>query len=359
MPIGDPGGDVEWTDDELDEWLDPADRGADSGARAGVCTLTAVGGTPATESGVLCPIRTTPAGWHIMRIHYSVVPGYDYNAIARTLSEQGRQRELEINWHATSGRVVYPEFRYETHVATSPILWNGEHLYCGWDWGFVPAFVPTFLNGHGQWCILKPLAPFEDQNLGTYEFGEMVADYLLQEFAVPMGWTLKQLGEHMSHIGDPAGGQRAIRTPNTKREDMRTHFDIIRRGVEIPTGTNANGDPIYLKKPGWGWSILPGAVSNTERQQAVKTRLNHLISGLSAVVIDPSATVITEGLGGMYRYPERADGRYGLDPEKNYWSHAINSVEYISTRLFAVAPQVDDEDKPQRRKVRSQAAGRR
>lgn len=309
-----------------------------------------------TESKRILPLRKTADGWFVLRIHHSAVPSYDYEAACKGLSEEGRQQELEINWNASTGKRVYPEFNYNTHVATEPIKWDGSTLYCGWDFGGCPAFVPSFINSYGQWCLLKPLAPLEDLAIGTYEFGEMVADYLCTEFAYPRAKALNDLP--LKHFGDPAGKGPPVRVGDAPKE-MRSHFDILKRGLELPAGRDANGQMRFIKKPGWGWRIQPGAVDNVQRQTAVKARLNTLIGGIPAMVFDSSATVLIEGFGGNYNYPQRADGRYSLDPCKTWWSHACNAVEYIATRLFSTPTEEEEEEMTMpAHVVRSRAAGR-
>jgi hypothetical protein len=306
----------------------------------------------------LCPTVRTVDGWFVQKIHHSVVPHYDYKAACKGLSQQGIQRELEVNWNATTGKLVYPDFLYDAHVASQPIGWNGEMLYCGWDLAHLgtPAFIPSFVNSFGQWCILPGVSPLEDETVGVYEMGEMVADYLNRTFCLPHELKLRDLPT--IHFGDPQGNARPPRTKATSNKvELRSAFEIIRRGVELPAGRDGSGEEQFLKKPGFGWRIQGGAVSNHERQTAVNARLMSMINGLPALVVCPTATVIVEGFNGNYKYPQRADGRYDDEPEKNYWSHSMNAVEYMATRLF-VAPEADEDQERPRRVVRSRAAGR-
>jgi hypothetical protein len=314
------------------------------------------------EKYKLCPVKHTRDGWYVMKVGWRVVPHYDYNAACKGLSQQGIERELEVNWNATTGKLVYPEFKHDLHVAARPIQWCGEKLYCGWDLAILgtPAFVVTWLNQWGQWCIKSAVAPMEDETVGVYEFGEMVHQHLAEHYALPFGMKVADLP--LVHFGDPQGAARPQRgtLKANSRMELKSAFEIIHKGVELPAGTDENGEPAFIKKRGFGWRIQPGAVSNTERQGAVRARLLALTrtGGLASVSVCPTNTVIVEGFNGNYRYAQRADGRYDdSGPEKNWWSHSMNAVEYIATRLFEPEEE-EDEDYTPARPRRSRAAGR-
>src|SRR6266567_4283291 len=115
--------------------------------------------------------RYNKDGWAITRIHYSVVPGYDYEAAAKGLSEEAKRAELEIDWTASKGKRVYPEFSPQLHRSLTDLPFNPAGIcYCGWDFGGTPAFVLTQLNLFGQWLIFPSLSPLEDTSLGIYDF---------------------------------------------------------------------------------------------------------------------------------------------------------------------------------------------
>ncbi len=311
------------------------------------------------DGRVLAPPRVTADGWRVLTIHWSHIPGYDYEAACEGLSPEGIRRELEIDWNATEGLRVYPEFGRQKHVALEPLVPDpNQPFHCGWDWGGCPAFVITQLNAMGQWLIFPSCSPPEGLGIGTYDFGQMVADHLLRVYAAPYGKELSDL--KLAHFGDPSGNRRPPRTGDRPAE-TQSCFDILYRGLTLDLGVNEWGEPIQERKPGWGWRIQPGPVNITDRLEAVKGRLTYsLRDGLPALVVCPNADVVISGFLGGYHRPQRADGSYSRDPAKNYFSHTFDALAYICARLF-VRPRVEpeeDEDAPQRVEFRSHAASR-
>lgn len=306
--------------------------------------------------------KRTRDGWTVATLGWWLVPGYDYAKAGEGLSEEARRQEIDIDWTATSGKVVYPEYGRE-HQALDPLVFDPQRpLYCGWDFGAheggTPAWVPTQVNTFGQWLIFPPLAPTEDRSIGTYDFGQLVADHLQREYAAPHGLQWRQL--KLLHFGDPNGNQRAPRTGDRPRE-MVTHFQILNRGLEIPLGPDAKGDMQYERKPGFGFEIQPGPVNVLDRLNAVRARLTLTLPGrLPGLVVDPRATVIRDGFAGGYHFPKRADGSYETHPEKDWFSHSLDALAYVAACLF-YQPEEDEEDArnfaPARR-FRCQAAGR-
>lgn len=306
------------------------------------------------------PLRMTPDNVAVLTVHWSVVPGYDYASVTQGQSDEDIRREVEIDWSATTGLRIYPQFNRQIHVASQPLTFDPRAtLYCGWDFGGTPAFIPTQLNGYGQWLIFPPLAPPETETLGTYEFAEMVQHFLHSDFAEPHDLTVDRL--KLVHYGDPAGAAPPAHTGDRPRE-MRSHFDIIRRGVEIVMGHDDQGRALVTRKPGFGWFIKPGAVDITTRLESVRARLTKLTpNGYPALVVDPAANEIIEGFGGGYCRRQRADGRYDHDPYKNFYSHVFDALGYVATRLFHRVrenEELDDDERPQRHIVVSHAAGR-
>lgn len=304
----------------------------------------------------------TPDGWCIGRIHYSIVPGYDFKGVCEGMSPQAIRQEVEIDWTASAGARIYPEYG-PMHLASEPLTFDPDRpLYCGWDFGShaggTPAWVPSQINSFGQWLIFPPIAPLPEHPIGTYDFGQLVADHLQREYAQPYGKSWKQL--KILHFGDPNGNQRPART-GQRPEEMATHFDILQHGIKVPLGADDRGEMRYKRKPGFGFKIMGGPVEITERLEAVKARLTMLLPGnLPALVVDPRATVVKDGFSGGYHRKRRADGAYEERPEKNWYSHAFDALAYIAARLFVVPEDDDAYGRAVRMpsRFRSQAAGR-
>jgi hypothetical protein len=317
---------------------------------------------PAAEPGKLVRRWTTRDGWTIATLGWQLVPGYDYQAASEGLSTEARRQEIDIDWTATRGKVVYHEYNPKLHEALEPLTFDPRRpLHCGWDFGAheggTPAWVPTQLNSYGQWLIFPGIAPLEDQSIGTYEFGQLVADHLQREYAAPNGLEWRQL--KLIHFGDPNGNQRPPRVGQSPRE-MATHFERLDRGIAIPLGMDENGEMRYERRPGFGFKIMPGPVNISERLDAVRARLSLLLpGGLPAIVVDPRATVIRDAFSGGYVYDKRADGSYDERPKKDFYSHSMDALAYVANRLF-MTPEEDDDDRgPSRRPAfRCQAAGR-
>jgi len=311
----------------------------------------------------LLPLRRTEQGWNILRVHYSVIPDYDFESACEGLSEEGIRQELEIDWSASSNKRVFPEFG-PIHIAARSLKFDPRRpLVMGWDFAKLPAWVTTQINEHGQWCLFPPLVGDEDSVIGIYDFGRLVAAELWERYAQPYGLTsIEQL--KLRHFGDPAGNAKPPKTAahaTNARLELRSAYQVLRKGVQVVTGFDERDQPIVQEKPGWGWRVEPGAVGITERLEAVRARLTmSLRAGVPALIVDPDATELLEGFGGAYCYRQRPDGRFELDPDKNWHSHPMDCVQYVATRLFATAPVRDeDDDEPQRDGFRSQASSRR
>src|SRR5205085_4560436 len=103
-----------------------------------------------------------------------------------------------------------------------------------------------------------------------------------------------------------------------------------------------DGDRRVIKKPGWGWQIRPGAVDVTTRLEAVRSRLRMgMRDGIPALVVDPRATTIIDGMLGLYSYKQFSDGTYDRHPTKGWISHQMNALEYLASRLFSHIPDTE------------------
>ena len=301
--------------------------------------------------------RHTKDGWCITRIHYEDVPDYDYQSASQGLSEEAKRQELEIDWTASKGKRVYPEFSPKLHRSHEDLQFDPiRPLYCGWDFGGTPAFVVSQLNVFGQWLVFPSLSPLEDVTVGIYDFGQLVSDHLQRNYASPHGLDRKRL--KVIHFGDPAGAMRPPKIGQRPRESQSA-FEILQRGLVLPLGLDEDGESVQERRPGLGFKIRPGAVNLTARLEAVRARLRMTLrDGLPAMVVDHRSTCLLDGFGGAYCYPQYADGTYGRDPRKNWYSHTHDALQYVATRLFSAKDLEEEEEAESGWEFRSHAAGR-
>ena len=297
---------------------------------------------PSTDKPDL-QLRLTPDGYWCCRVHWSAVPNYDYESACVGMSEDQIQRELEINWSASSGLAVYPQFQWNVHVASEELqYWPNLPLHLGLDAPGTPALAIGQLNPWGQLQIFPSLHPPEGQITSFYEFGEWMATHLYREYCKPYGRELEQL--KMVIIGDPAGNAVPPRTDGS-RQDMRSCWEILRTGVRLFMGEDENGQAQYADRPGWGWSVIPGVVSARRRVEMVQARLmQKLGDDLPAIIIDPREDYIIRAFQGLYCYDRYPDGSYSDTPSKNAASHIMNAVEYMVSRLTARPENMDDDE---------------
>lgn len=316
-----------------------------------------------SDDRLLSMRRNVGTGWNILRIPWDAVPDYDFEAVIQGLTDEMVRQEVLLDWTASVHKRVFPNFS-EIHIARDArdvkFDWK-RPLVCGWDFGMYPAFVPTQLLPTGQWCIYPPLtAAPNDPIKHVYDFGQMVHDHLHREYAVKNRIPMSKL--HLVHIGDPAGQAKPPRTKAVSDDkiELRSAFQVLDKGTRVCLGYDDNGQAKYEDLPGFGWRIQPGAVAIRDRLEAVDARLRLLLNGRPSFIVHPDATEIIEAFQGGYHYKQRQDGTYELDPEKNWYSHPMDALQYVATRLFAAKPLADeDEDTPARTGFRSQASNRR
>jgi hypothetical protein len=316
--------------------------------------------TPANK----LPLRLTPDGWHVLEVRGERdVPGYDPAVVGAGMGDQLYRREVLGDWSATTGKLVYPEFK-AIHVAKKALDYDERlPLICGWDLpgsnGGTPAMVPAQLNKRKQLLIYPPVVPDEGVTVGIYEFGGWVAEYLSEEFAIPSNLTLESL--HLLHYGDPAGNAKMASAAGTSnaRLEARSANEILLSGMDVIVGWDDDRKPIIEHKPGWGWVMQPGEMALSRRMECMRSRLSLLVEGEPALLVDPAATILIDGFQGGYHYHQRADGRFELDPAKNHYSHPLNALEYLVSRVGGARPRAEqDEDDGPKRRERTRAAGR-
>lgn len=316
---------------------------------------------PETDATPLLRQRQTRLGWTVLSVPYTAKPDYDFERACIGMEQDAIATELLINWLASSGMRVYPEFREEIHVAKEPLEYDPDlPLHISFDWGLSPACCIGQLSSFGQLLIFPSLHPEEREYEGVYAFAEKVADHLLREYAAPYDLSLEELP--LVVIGDPAGKARGQHVVSGKKaKELASCFDILYRGLELDLGQDENGKTVTEKLPGWGWRVIAGDVSHKKRQEAVRYRLKTLVHGLPALLLDPREEFIQSACLGGYHYKERSDGTLENEPEKNASSHIMNALEYLCTRISArpAAKEDEDDETYPRYQFSSQASGSR
>jgi hypothetical protein len=284
---------------------------------------------------------TVKGDWYHLEIRGKRdIPGYDPIQVGRGMPPQTFRREVEGDWTASSGKVVFEEYE-EKHEPNCPLPFDPKRpLICGWDLpaatGGTPAFIASQLYHTGQWLIYGSILPALEEQPGVWEFGERVAEWLTEKFAKPCGLRLEDL--KLIHYGDPAGSQKGL--SGKTGVEILSAYDILARGDKIETGIDERTyQPKFAERPGRGWYVQPGEVSSIRRVELVKQRLILDVNGAPGLVVAPSATFIRELFRGAYHYKQRSDGQYELDPNKNRHSHVADALMYACSRLHLQHPQ--------------------
>lgn len=241
---------------------------------------------------------------------------------AELISQYGKSRgealflqEYYCSWEpAFTGKIVYPEFNMQFHVAKSSLLHAaqegtrmGKQIIRGWDnTGLNPACIITYVNSLGQWFWLKEFCGFDT---GIVEFAEAVQLWCGQNFSA---------NTYYIDIGDPAGGIR----------------DTLK------------GTPKQYIYDSTGIQIQDGIQSFKIRRESVASRLNKQIQGEPALLIDPyECPMVIAGFNGGYCYPEIGNsGIFKTEPEKNEYSHIHDAGQYPATILFPAGQYIEADD---------------
>lgn len=236
---------------------------------------------------------------------HNLRPGY-YEDLERDFANRPDLLKTLVRgeWGVTvRGRMVYPEFSRDLHVATAPIQPVDSPVIRGWDnTGLSPACVITQMSSTGQWLVLHE---FTADDMGILDMGEMVQIWCADTFG--------KYSARYRDIGDPSGTVR-------------------------DTGKMSPRD--YLAK--LGIFVEPGQQHFKVRREAVASRLIKMVNKQPAIKISPTCKRLVDGFEGGYAYPEIGNsGVFRPDPMKNDYSHIHDALQYPATRLF-IHEQPDD-----------------
>jgi hypothetical protein len=245
------------------------------------------------------------SGVYVLRVHYTADPdkrGPEWQAEARRgMTESAWQQEMEINDRVKKGKPWYPEFRYDYHVAKSPIVpIGGRTVFVGWDYGqtFNPATVYCQTTALGQLMVLSALYGMD---AGLHPFAKAV-----------QGRMGEYYGHPFSHIGDPAGNNRS---PN----DERSATTIL--------------------KEEYAMNVQPGPVAFGTRSEAIRKLLTSTTSdGGPMLLLDPRCTHLIGAFTGGYC--RKQVGNVMLEePDKNEYSHEMDALGYVAASIFTSKPK--------------------
>lgn len=191
------------------------------------------------------------------------------------------------------GKPVYPTFRRETHVASTPLLATPNlEIRIGIDYGRTPSAIFSQLHPGGRWVVLHELVTV---NMGAKRFAE-----LLKREIARLG-----LGLHdFSFIGDPAGDDLA--------QSDDTSPAMMLRAQGVPVRAAPTNDP-------------------SVRIEAVEQLLDRMTDGGPSFLVSPSCKNLIAGFEGGYRFSRLGTSgeHYDIKPEKNRFSHPHDALQYM------------------------------
>ena len=198
--------------------------------------------------------------------------------------------------YVQDGKPVFPEYSDSLHLNPDLEADDRAILFRTWDFGLTPACVFAQFLPNGRFIVLDELIA---DDMGADRF----SDELLEHCAIHYD------DFDFEDIGDPAGEARS-------QADERSCFEILQ---------------------GKGIMIEGGEQSLEIRVSSLKKPLTTLVDGKPQLQIHPRCRKLRKGFQGRYRFKRKQGTRntYADKPEKNEFSHPMDALQYLATRLFA------------------------
>jgi len=205
------------------------------------------------------------------------------------------------------GRAVFPEYHDNVHCPGAndpkrmPVTDPRLPVYRGWDFGLTPACVFSQLTSRGRWAVVDELV---SSSMGVDRFSDEVMTHSSRYYPET----------EFVDVGDPAGQSRS-------ETDEKTCFQILQ----------AKGIPIE-----------PGLQTPAIRLESIRRPLRQMDDdGMPAFNIHPRCEITRRGLMGGYHFRRMhlAGDRFAEKPEKNEYSHPVDALGYVGTRLFGPSLQ--------------------
>jgi hypothetical protein len=175
---------------------------------------------------------------------------------------------------------------------------KGISIRIGVDFGLTPAATFWQWMPSGQWLGIDELV---SEHMGIKRFTSMLITHIKQNY---LGFKFEDI------IGDPAGDQGA-------QTDESTCFQIMNQVFEEENMS------LYAR---------PAPTNDaTIRHESLNNCLARYIDGRPGLVISPKMKVTRKGLAGGYCYRRlqvAGDAKYENKPDKNKYSHPVESAEY-------------------------------
>lgn len=190
------------------------------------------------------------------------------------------------------GKAIYEgAWSDSLHVGDVRYL-EGRDLYVMWDWGLTPAALFMQVTPRGRLQVIEEVV---GDNIGVRQFTENFVSPLLKG---------KYQSSKTTHVGDPAGRQRA-------QTDERSVFEELGSfGIRvIPSPSN-----IPLR-----------------RWEAVRYYLSQLVDGKPALMVSADCKILRKGFNGGYRFRRlqvSGESRYAEVADKNMYSHIHDALGY-------------------------------
>lgn len=198
------------------------------------------------------------------------------------------------------GKQVIPEYVDDLHCAKEPFhAVAGLPIRIGIDWGLTPAATFGQRLANGRWIVFHEVTT---EHMGAQKFGQLVAQHINEHFS---GFTFE------APSGDPAG-MAGVQT------DERTVFAVFNEALRLA------GVPIVAEPAPTNDPVL--------RHGAMSAVCSRLIDGKPGFLISPACKTLRKGLAGGYCYKRvmvPGEERYQDKPDKNRFSHVVESCEYM------------------------------
>lgn len=228
----------------------------------------------------------------------------DYIKALEAYPEYWRKVFLEGHWAdiPPPGEPVYPHFRHDLYVSQKPLQYHPDRpILRGWDVGAMGKFKAVVFAQLDPRGVLLILGEVLSHDPGIENFGLQVQAECRVRFPKCVEYK---------DFADPAA------------------LDISQ--------TDSKSCALILKEI--GINLIPGEKEWNIRNEALVQIMSRMIDGVPGIFIDPSCVKIIQGFGGSYRFNIMDDinGRYSKTVVKDVWSHCMDALQYLCSRITHV-----------------------